>query len=237
MRRNRPKHGEESTIVDYTFLLDASFLASFTKLIRAIQSENVLQRCQVSASHPACVGTFIVACKMMRTLEGHFYARDYYTRSIIIDKIRRSGWHTRTKGVGCPFIRRWRNARRINEFHRGSDRYRRDRKIQLFSFYFFTTQERFLTSVLVCGIKAITHVASQVRATSGRTLVLAVELPSPPPRLVTWRGWLHGSRSWRDIINRWNVLESATMALFDSSLDVGDPRHRKRGFSSLYSSR
>lgn len=53
---------------------------------------------------------------------------------------------------------------RINEFRRGSDRYRRDRKIQLFSFYFFTTQERFLTSVLIRGIKAITHVVSRLRA-------------------------------------------------------------------------
>lgn len=53
---------------------------------------------------------------------------------------------------------------RINEFRRESDRYRRDRKIQLFSFYFFTTQERFLTSVLIRGIKAITHVVSRLRA-------------------------------------------------------------------------
>jgi len=41
----------------------------------------------------------MVACD--ENLKGHFYARDYYTRSIIIDKIRRSEWHTRTKGVGC----------------------------------------------------------------------------------------------------------------------------------------
>lgn len=67
------------------------------------------------------------------------------------------------------------DTRRFNEFHRESDRYRHDRKIQLFSFYFFfyTTQERFLTSVLIRGIKAITHVVSRLRARApadGRTL-------------------------------------------------------------------